>query len=206
MRSILTIVTATDTYDLTLRQTVKDELGLTNGSKDSLIDRYIDVASSAIPAYLNRVLAQETVSETIRDFCHAQALPLKRTPVTDIDSVTVDGAALAASEYEVDPDSGLLYRLSGNSQVCWSGSVVVVQYTGGYELLETLPNEIEEAAIWLAKGMYYARARDPKVKSEEVPDVGTFEYWVGPMPGQSDYGFPPEVISMLAPHRRQVIA
>ena len=54
-------------------------------------------------------------------------------------------------------------------------------YTHGYNLpdmtgADTLPYDIQQAALELCKGMWLARQRDPSVTMESVPDVYTVQY------------------------------
>lgn len=200
MRRILTVTSASPTEDLTTLETIKAELGITDTSKDVLLARYIGVGSGAVARYLDRVLGKATVVETFRYVRGIEALPLARAPVTSIASVTVGGATLATTEYEVNSESGLLHRV-GVCPADWCSDAIVVTYTGGYELLDELPYEIEEACIRLVKGQYFARTRDPMVKSETIPDAGEFQYWVGPMPGADAAALPGDVLALLMPFR-----
>jgi hypothetical protein len=41
---------------------------------------------------------------------------------------------------------------------------------------DTLPYDIQQAALELCKGMWLARQRDPSVTMESVPDIYTVQY------------------------------
>jgi hypothetical protein len=76
----------------------------------------------------------------------------------------------------------------------------VLQYTGGYTLPDapqpTLPDDITRAVLLLVKAAYFARTRDPAIRSESVEGAGSFGYFSG---AASD--MPPEVEGLLRPHR-----
>jgi len=204
MRNTLSVLVLADSYDLTRADTVKAELGISGSSEDANIAAWIGQASSAIAAYCNRTLAMETVSETFRfELCEPRAdcLLLSRYPVQNIVSITEDGTALTSDDFEVDPDTGELFRLSSDYPRDWCGRTIVVQYVGGYELLPDLPQAIERACINLVKTYRAAAARDPLVRSETVDGVLSQTFWVGTVPGSSG-GIPPDVTAMLDPFVR----
>lgn len=54
---------ALSSYDLATLAVVKDELNITNGSKDVTLKRYITSASAAAVQYCNRKFQQETLQD-----------------------------------------------------------------------------------------------------------------------------------------------
>lgn len=200
-RSIVTVTTASDTFDLTTLDTVKAELQITDESKDDLLRRYIRAESDRMARYCKRVLAIETVSEEFRTDTRRECLMLDRYPVTAIASVVEDGVTLATAAYQVKKASGLIYRLSDDGKRSeWAMGKITVAYTGGYELLGTLPLGIQEACIEMVTGRWMARGRDPMLKLTEVEGMGRREYWVGST-GDDD-GLPTSVAAALQPYRR----
>lgn len=207
----LVVSAEADSKDMTLLETVKAELGITVTTYDALLATLIQQASAAIVAYCNREFAEETVVESYRLIergtgCRTvEALILARVPVTVITSVVEDGTTLGTDEYEVDADTGFLWKLDGDDNpTAWSGPKIVVTYDGGYEMLDTLPQDLEAAAIAMVKGRYFARSRDPMVKDISIVDVGSESYWVGDAPGAST-GIPTAIAALLDPYRRIVI-
>jgi len=207
--SILSVVTPAASYDLTVLATVKDELGITGTAEDDKLERWIRGASSAIAAYLKRVLAQETVRETFRLrtgsqwACHWACEPvllLKRYPIASIASVTEDGTVLDADQYEVEPESGSLYRLCNDERRDWTAAKVVVQYAGGFVLLPELPDAIERACISLVKHYRANATRDTAVTRRDVPGVLSETFWVGTVPGTNG-DMPADVVSLIEPYR-----
>lgn len=213
MKSILEVVTAATSRDLTSVATVKEELGLTGAADQAVLQRYIQAASSQIVGWCKREFAAEPVTETWRLtdrdrrvlWGAAEVLPLclQRFPVSAVSSVTIDAVALVEdTDFEVDAEAGLLWRLDGTSTPSrrrWSSVTIVVTYTGGYALLDDLPPAVQDACIGLVKQRWFARKRDPSVRSEDVPGVRRVDYWVGSIPGADD--MPTEIAGLLEPYR-----
>jgi hypothetical protein len=67
---------------------------------------------------------------------------------------------------------------------CYSGALElsripvtdVLLVDQGYKLLATLPYDLERAANLMIKGSYYAKSRDPSIRSESIPGVMSFDY------------------------------
>lgn len=201
--SILTIVTPAATHDLTVIETVKDELGITDTAQDDRLYRWISEASGFVRSYCNRTFAEEGLSEQWRDVRLNRDVPLvlRRRPVSTITSVIADGTALTTDEYEVDGHTGMLWRLSGGAtghRVHWCALLVVVTYTAGYALLDGLPYGIETACIETIKHRVAARNRDPSLRMQEIPGELVQQWWV---PGANEDGVPPEIRAMLDPYR-----
>lgn len=182
MRSILTVITPATNRRLTEVDTVKAVLGVTGATDDTLIGTLIDQMSAAAESYCNRVFAKETIEETFRHLAGLDFIILRRRPVVDIASITVDGVALEETQYEVDAEAGFLYRLDGSDcRVRWCASKVVISYDGGYvppgDEGRTLPQDLEAGVIELIKVSYLSRKRDPGLKREFVPGVIDYEYF-----------------------------
>jgi hypothetical protein len=209
VRSILTVTTAASSYDLTTLERVKEELGITGSSDDARLSRLITASSAAVATYLNRVLAREIVSETIRfdDYECREEIVLQRSPIAAVTSAAEDGTTVDSDEYEIDADSGIIYRLdaAGYRYVWFACKSLVVVYSAGWVLPgnsgANLPAEIEQAAIAAFRGMYFSTSRDPMLKAEEVPGVQRLEYWVG-QSQSATAGPAPEVLALIAPYRR----
>lgn len=209
MRSSLTVTTAATSTDLTVLATVKQELGITNNTEDAKLQTWIRQASQIAATYCKRVFAQETVRETFRaeragfyPVCeHAEFLSLSRIPVASITSVIADGSAVDASDYELDADKGFLYRLSGGSPSCWSFSESIsVNYVGGYELLDTLPQDVERAVIMMVRDFRADATRDPNLIEKETVGVSRYRWWA---PGESKTVLPVEISGLLEPYVRK---
>lgn len=209
--------------DMTRKETVKAELGITATTYDDLIDVLIQQASAACATYCGRVFASETVISIFRqDYwtCRGvEGLKLDRTPVTSIISLVEDGTTLTVDDYEVGAEDGKLWKLNASDQQIWfPGQKIVVTYVGGYAMLTDtsppppppdvlptpLPPDLERACIDMVKIRWFARARDPMVKSLDVVDVGSEQLWVGDAPGSSS-GIPAAVTALLDPYRPRFV-
>jgi Phage gp6-like head-tail connector protein len=89
----------------------------------------------------------------------------------------------------------------------WPALPIIVQYWAGYTAtgLQTDVPELQDACVRLVKSAYYGRARDPKLRSENV--VGAYEaaYWFANGPG-AEGDLPPDVQQLVDDHRVPVIA
>lgn len=192
MDRILTVVTPAATRDLTTLDAVKAELGITATDTDALFAKMVTRASAAAVTYCRRPLVSETVSEQIRGQhfrhypfaypnyvdgtrhqAHSQgALYLRRYPIAAIASIVEDDDTLVAgTDYEFDPETGRLNRLINGGAAHWMFRKLTVQYTGGYVVPDTLPPEIEEAVIAYVRALWFARRRDPLVRTQTIPGV-----------------------------------
>lgn len=212
MRSIVTVASPASETALTTLARVKLELGIPTGTttSDEILQNKIDEASDDIEAALGFRLVRETAVET---FWHEQydsapeKIVLDRTPVASITSVVVDGVAIDASTWRLDPNTGELFALCDGYPSVWVFcQSVVVTYGGGYILppasKRTLPKGIEGACVALVSSFWAARGRDPTLRSEEIPDLISATYWVGAV--GEDGELPPDIVTKLAPFRRAI--
>ena len=65
------------------------------------------------------------------------------------------------------------------------------------------PKDIERAALTLVKGEWFARNRDPLIRSEDVHGVMSTTYWVGGL--NAGASLPPDVEGLLAKHRQVLV-
>lgn len=120
----------------------------------------------------------ETLTEVFRLTGCPKLLRLSRRPVIGVDSVTIDGTALTSDDHEVNAASGMLSRLSDDTEVLWSGRKITVVYRAGWSVV---PDTLKQAAtkyaklVWLSDG---PDARDPLLKRERNEGVNEFEYWI----------------------------
>jgi uncharacterized phiE125 gp8 family phage protein len=205
MDSVVTVVTAAPAADRRLcsLDAVKAELGISGADQDSLLDDLRDQASAAAASFCGRVFAEEVVRETWRNRARVDgALVLARHPVSAVASVTEGGEELIADDYEMDGNSGMLWRLSGDDRACWPAAKLVVEYTAGWRVPDqtspTLPADVSRAAVLLAASMYHNQGRDRALRSESVDGVMSASY-LDPRAGAEQ--MPPEVAGLLAPYR-----
>lgn len=207
MESVATVTTAPEATRLTTLERVKSELSITDAATDDLLAAKIDEASSDIEAHLGRTLNRATITQTFWGEPYgADYLILDRAPVASITSVTVDDVTVESDEYRLNAGTGQLYKLdsSGYPEAwIWCKSIVVV-FAAGYLLPEQadrdLPFSIEAAAISLVNSYWQQRGRDPLVRAEDIPGLGSVQYWVGSVGDRGE--LPPDVITKISPFRR----
>ncbi len=197
MYSIFSVTTpATDTSLLTIAE-LRAATGVTDNDTalyalgrgvSATISRQCGLASDGINP---PTLLSETCSDVIRLHRPTETLMLSRRPVTSITSVTVNDEVLDTDEYEVNPATGLLTRLSDDCPICWPCGKIEIEYLAG--LLAVL------AASKLSTVLYAEQGTNPNVKRESIPGVIEKEYWVSP---SSDPLLTNEIAQLLAPYRQ----
>jgi hypothetical protein len=174
------MVPATSTALITLDE-AKTALGisLADTSQDAAITQQIDQVSAAINNYCDRIFVRQTYEDHFRYVCQwvAPGKPIRtrQYPIpTDLDgvpllTVTEDGAAIDPTMWEIDIETGWLYRLNGSNAVAsWSGNSIIVDYDGGYD---TIPADLQGAALDWLKIRRAGAGRDPLLRSETIPDI-----------------------------------
>lgn len=165
--------------DYTLKDYVKEDLGISGTDKDDQIDRYI----RSVTAYLNRLIfgksGESFEAANYDEYYDILEVPrnnhifLLHKPVNSITSIIVAGETLTTDEYEIYLDEGkiiLWAYTTGRKQAR-------VQYNAGYlidwtdptnEAVHTLPWEIEEMARMLVVERWNEKAGGGNVKSESI--------------------------------------
>jgi hypothetical protein len=186
MQTVLIVNTPADSSNLTDLATIKAELGITDTSEDTNLTTWIAQASASCAAYCDRVFGLEVVTETFRNrfsFVYrtenrVDSIRLARNPVVTITSIVCDTVVLVQDvDYELDPVEGILYRLDGFDNIIqWCFAKLVINYSGGWALIGTLPLNIERACIVQVKSIRSDATRDTSVKSESIPGVLSTTY------------------------------
>jgi hypothetical protein len=214
--------------DLTLPATVAAELGI--ASSDARLPRLIAAASAAIRAHLGRPQLHYSAAyvEKVAGF-GGPRLVLGLTPVGAIASIVLgDGSTVTASEYTLeDAQAGLVYRTGCWP---WTGLVrpgllysdpamgtekaeITVTYAGGWVTpaqagsngwtgpAQSLPADIEEAAVQTVVGLYRRGGLDPSIASEGLGDYSVSYRAEDPSLGSA---LPARALQLLAPYRRLI--
>lgn len=201
--SLLTVTTAATSRQLLSIAEMRAAAGVTGSGQDATLlalglrvadaiaaECNIPVGSGAPPT-LNR----ETLTETYRRIS-ADELVLSRRHDVLITSILADTVELIAADYEVDPETGLLWRLCDDHQIRWCASKLTVVYAAGFE---EVPGDLKMAAMDFFRLSWIEGQRDPALKSHEVDIPGVKKevktWWVGSVPGQSNEGAVPDVVS-----------
>ena len=217
--TISTITTPAVSYLLTDLPTVKAELDLTStdANRDAVLTRYILACSQAIQTYCNRNFAVETIQDQFFPQRDAPISPiigglsplqLSKWPIVSIASVvewamsTTPYTLTAGADFLADDDNGSLTRLDKFLYPKrWSIVPITVIYQAGYA---SIPPDVIDACITFVKFRYFARMRDPSLKSENVAGVYEASYLWGTGPGGPD-DMPAQVAGALERYRVPVI-
>ena len=221
VRIVSTVITAASSYDLTTLENIKDDLAIpdTDTSSDATLARFITEQSALVAQYCNRVFPIETVQDVIypdRDPYPYQVtgmlseLQLSRWPVVSVSSVTdtvavnFSNTLVAGTDFVIDAARGWLTKIDPNTgyPTGWSPDQYTIQYTAGYFEAGSgsPPPDLEMAVLRLVTARFKARGRDPFLKSQGEPNIGTEQYWIGAMPGQTG-PFPPDIAAVLEKYR-----
>ncbi|TJV51152.1 MAG: hypothetical protein E5Y01_16325 [Mesorhizobium sp.] len=203
MRSFLTVTSpAADRTLLTIAEMCAAAGVTGNGSDADLQAMEAQNAASimaecdiAIGAGAPPTLRKETLTETIYQ-AYGESLILARRHEIAINSIVEDGVTLLNTDFQVDPESGVVTKLCDDYPVCWSAKKIVVVYDAGFE---TVPGDLKKVAADFLRSTWLEKSRDPLVKSERVKVEGVDEtekqFWVGSVPGQSNEGAVPDIVA-----------
>lgn len=202
---------------LTTLATVLDELGLEqdSGVKDTRLERYINAASDFVASFCGRTFQRaDNIAEKVRGR-GGTLIQVSRRPIITIDSITVDLATVAATDYHVDnAGRGLIFRstgwpweparMPGLSYAPIPGTeepTIIVTYDGGFvtpaqadqglfsAAPRTLPYDLEDVVIQLAVSRWKLRGRDVRVVAESYDSGGGFTFGGAPVA--------PEILAVL---------
>jgi hypothetical protein len=135
-----------------------------------------------------------------------QLLKLKFSPVVTLTSIALDGETVDSNTYVLtEPEAGIVFRESHWAYTGHQYSYTAT-YVHGYNLpdtagADTLPHDLQQAALELCKGMWLARQRDPSVTMESVPDVYTVQYGGQGNGGALVGALPLNVQELLLPYK-----
>ncbi len=111
---------------------------------------------------------------------------------------------IEGTDFELDYPRGRLVRLHNDIPVRWYFRKLIVAYTGGYTFpggSSPLEPDIEQAVLEIMKDIWFARMRDPLLRSDQVAGIGSQQYWLGgSAPGGTSW--PPKVVDLLGPFQR----
>jgi Phage gp6-like head-tail connector protein len=200
----ITVTAAPSTTKLIALADLKAVLGITDSASDALLGNIIQRGSDAIARVCNRVFAQRTIIEALPG-AGGQLLKLKFAPIVTLTSIALDGETVESDSYTLtEPDAGIVIREAGWAYTDHQYSYAAT-YVHGYNLpdmsgADTLPHDIQQAALELCKGVWLARQRDSSVTMESVPDVYTVQYGQGKN-GVAVGAIPPNVQELLLPYK-----
>lgn len=159
---------------------LKYDLEITDTSQDLYLTKLLKYSSDLIEKYCNTQFGVRELSQKFRCVENKGFLITKHYPVAKILSIVADGVVLTLNDYELQAESGMIFRLSSNgSYSCWNAQVVDVSYKCGYNTpdatadqdAQSLPMDIQRVCLDIASSQYYDRQRDPSLRSVSVQDV-----------------------------------
>lgn len=203
MRSFLTVTSPASDLTLLTIQEMRDAAGVTGTGSDAALQAMeaqnaasiMSECDIAVGAGAPPTLRKERLTETIYQAC-AESLVLSRRHEIAINSIVEDGVTLLNTDFQVDPESGVVTKLCDDFPVFWSAKKIVVVYDAGFA---TVPGDLKKVATDFLRSTWLEKARDPKIKRERVKVDGVddteTEYWVGSIPGQSNEGAVPDIVA-----------
>lgn len=218
MKPIVTVVEHAASRKLLDFPYVRDMLNLSaTDISDAKLNDLIDEVSADIENWCNRGLIDEVVSEQWRLTRAAPSLWLTRWPVAAITSIAENASdALGTGYWELDYDSGELWRLDGaDGRQNWFGidlryqsaaiGKLVIVYRAGYVAADdtgtNIPADLRAAALEILSNRFFSLGRDSYLRGEEIPGVIKYQYGFG-SGAQSGSGFTPTVERTLSRYRR----
>lgn len=213
--TISTVTVPATIYDLVDLETVKDDISITDSSSDEVLRRYITSVSTAIQQYCNRKFPVESVLDEFwprKDAWPAeipggiQPLQLSKWPIVAVTTVIENGVTLVAGsdstgDFRIDATNGQLVRLDTNGYPKqWPAFPISVQYDAGFS---PIPFDVQDAAIRMIKARWFARDRDPFLKTRTLDGIGSRTWWFGT--GVEAGAFPPDIKDLIDNYRVAVV-
>lgn len=144
----------------------------------------------------------------VRSGVAQDVLCLGRYPLVSIQSFCAGELSLTPEQIKdlpFDPDAAMVYP-SDTRMPGWMPGIYSVQYTAGYVAPGTanadtnvVPQDIQEAIRLTAASTWYAKGRDPSLKSESEQGVGSTS-WNSPLTGSS--GMPQPAVDILTSYQQ----
>lgn len=212
---------------LTTLAAVKLEAGITDTSRDTLLEALINSASSAMRAYLDREIVRTTHTDELYAVNACQYLYLREYPIQSVTSVTLDGAAqVLNTDYFLGADdakAGRLYKPTGWVGAYYARGTFPEVYAGARGVKVTyiagwyLPADalyVAGAAASLPLALSYAcnRAVVSRFRTivsnadgvQQYSEGGISTTWFGPESfSASSGGFDAVAVSMMNPYKRR---
>lgn len=184
MRSLLTVTTAASELYLLTEAEAREACGIASGDNDKILNfrkRSAAIITSACNVRADGAtpptLRLETLTETFRLQETRDGIALARRPVVEIVSIVEDGVTLEATDYETDSAVGEVRRLCSDYPAWWAACKIVVSYRAGWA---AVPEPLKLAAMKLVTLLNAESARDPNLKSVDIPGVIRKDFWVSP--------------------------
>jgi hypothetical protein len=209
--TITRVITPADSLALVSLDQAKVALGIdpADTSQDAAIQQEIAAVTAAINNYCDRIFVRQTYRDQIRSVCDwlawGRPLETRQWPIpVDVDgtpvlTVTEDGTLLDAALWEIEIETGSVYRLDTQAMILsWTGRLILIDYDAGYD---TIPPDVQGAALEYLTSRWSARGRDPALRRETIPDVIQQDWYTdATTPSMSS-----TVRDWLAPYRKSFV-
>ena len=154
-------------------------------SQDASIQQLIAAVSTAIDSYCERTFVRQGYRDQIRRVCDwlapGQPLETRQWPIpldelgAPVLTITEDGTLLDPTLWEIEVETGSLYRLDTSAAIySWTGLLIVIDYDAGYD---EIPADVQGATLEYFTSRWAARGRDPALRRETIPDVITQDWY-----------------------------
>jgi hypothetical protein len=122
-------------------------------------------------------------------------LLLARRPIVSVSLVVEAGNDLdPTSDFEIRSGEGALLRLFNDTPSHWARDKIIVTYVAGWA---TVPEGLKRAAEKLVRFYWSEAAKDPLLRSVNIPGVSERTYWIG---SPDDPSIPQDVMDDLGPY------
>jgi len=155
-----------------------------------LLKKLISVGSGYVQGFCGRLFKEEELTETLDGNGHTEIL-LSEMDVNSITTLTIDGTAILAADYELYPDEGSIKLMDGSVFTSGSHNVVVTYKAGTQEV----PEEIKFVLLEICARKFKEIDRNRQgVRSESFGDQSV---------SFSDSLITEEIKGILQRHRRR---
>lgn len=205
---------------LTTLATIKDELGITDTSSDTYLERQINVISQKISNYCNRNFKSQTYTDEKYYGTDDIILNLNNYPVTDLTKFELDNKEIDLDDITIKSEEGqLYYEKIFNSNGYVSGisehrdlktENISITFEAGYILPDqeerNLPYDLEQACIDEIVYKYGNKGNKGKKVSSWGLDKASKSYESDEIVFNSKYGLLNETLALLdSKYKRYVI-
>ncbi len=147
----------------------KAHLNITSTEHDDELRRFCWVVTREGESYTGRVFGRRTVTDTLDGGW--PEIVLTTRPVVSVASVTVNGEALDPTGYRLNPDAGVLTRISGYTRAAWTSGYanITVTYLAGYVLQ---PPTDTQGALELLRHLWRTQRGSLRPRTDDDPMAG----------------------------------
>jgi hypothetical protein len=116
-------------------------------------------------------------------------------------------ALAEGNDFLVKPGDGELVRLDSNGwPKHWPALATQIIFAAGYAFDDPDFADAQDAVIRMVKARYFARTRDPMLRSQNIPGAWEAQYWFASGPGAPVGNMTPDVAALLGKYRVPVLA